>query len=489
MASEEETPPLELGALPEELLARMLARLPSPADLGRADCVCRAWAQPVEHALRLRNVARGVDVCAPAPAGEPSLKQWLCWLERLHDAPSQTVSAGRHTSAVVDARGRVHMCGGRHEGMDACVATPVPGLGGRRVSAVSAGAAHTLVIADGAVFSFGDGERWQLGHGDNEPRDRAEPIRALGGVRATAVAAGGQHSIVLGVNGSVYSFGDGTYGQLGHGGEYTQVQARPKAVSALEGVRAAAIAAGGQHTLVVDHPAGAAWSFGLGIYGQLGHGDTLTLHEPTPIVALRDVRTVAMAAGGAHSLFLTDAGGVLSCGDGAFGQLGHVAEGDGNGDVFSPHFALYGAHGGGSGAADALRPEPVRALDGVRVMAVAAGGQHSLVLSESGVVFSFGCGGSGRLGHADQEHRREPTPVAGLRGRRVLALAAGGYHSVVITDGGEVCAFGDGVEGQLGQGGHRSRWEPGRPMEMERADADDAVIPLKPLLSRRESLQ
>ena len=81
-------PAVGLHALPDELLARVLAHLPSTRDFGRADGVCRAWrahGSPVEQALRLRIEARG-DAVPTAPPGAGSMTQRLCWSELLRDA-------------------------------------------------------------------------------------------------------------------------------------------------------------------------------------------------------------------------------------------------------------------------------------------------------------------------------------------------------------------------------------------------------------------
>ena len=108
-------PRLELHALPDELIAHVLARVPSIRDLGRAHCVCHAWHKddsPVELALRLRIAARGGAVPA-APESAGSMAQWLCWLELLRDgrASSGLVVAGTRTSAAVDAQGQLRVCG------------------------------------------------------------------------------------------------------------------------------------------------------------------------------------------------------------------------------------------------------------------------------------------------------------------------------------------------------------------------------------------
>ena len=158
-------------------------------------------------------------------------------------------------------------------------------------------------------------------------------------------------------------------------------------IEALRGVPVAAIAAGSRHSMVLTH-LGRVISFGNGTGGKLGHGDQEDQREPKEIEALRDRRVVAIAAGYDHSMVLTDAGTVLSFGDGMRGVLGH------------------GDH------RRQQRPKEIEALRGVRVAAISAGVIHSMVLTDEGSVCSFGYGGGGRLGHGDEEDQLEPKVAA-----------------------------------------------------------------------------
>ena len=71
------------------------------------------------------------------------------------------------------------------------------------------------------------------------------------------------------------------------------------------------------------------------------------------------------------------------------------------------------------------------AAESYRVAAGHAGGadidlgNHSLVLTAGGAVFAFGCGEEGRLGHNDEEDYYVPKLVEALRGQRVAQVAAG----------------------------------------------------------------
>ena len=157
-------------------------------------------------------------------------------------------------------------------------------------------------------------------------------------------------------------------------------------------------------------------------------------------------------AGEQHSLALTADGAVWSWGRGAFGTLGH------------------GAH------QNQLLPKKVEAFADQSVVAVSAGGEHSLAITADGAVWSWGWGDSGRLGHGNRQDQLLPKKVEALAGQRVVAVSAGTAHSpgtghsLAITADGSVWSWGSGGNGQLGHGDEHQQllpkkieaWAPGR---------------------------
>ena len=73
-----------------------------------------------------------------------------------------------------------------------------------------------------------------------------------------------------------------------------------------------------------------------------------------------------------------------------------------------------------------------------------------MVLTDGGAVLTFGCGKSGGLGHGDVENQYEPKVIEALSDARMVAIAAGMEHSLVLSDAGTVLTFGWGGQGQLG---------------------------------------
>ena len=96
--------------------------------------------------------------------------------------------------------------------------TKIEALAGRRVIAVSAGGFHsTALTADGAVWSWGYGSHGRLGHSDWQAQLLPKKIEGFAGQRVVSVSAGGQYSLALTADGAVWSWGEGEDARLGHG--------------------------------------------------------------------------------------------------------------------------------------------------------------------------------------------------------------------------------------------------------------------------------
>ena len=192
------------------------------------------------------------------------------------------------------------------------------------------------------------------------------------------------------------------------------------------------VACGDRHSLVVSS-GGNVHSFGDGVKGALGHGVETSEMVPRRIEALDRMRVVCVAAGGNHSMALTSDGDVYSWGWGMYGQLGH------------------------NDYTDRLLPTKVDALD--NVSGIACGAVHSMALRRGeGSVFVWGFGYAGQLGLGDCENRLLPTMVPKLRG--VLTVAAGCCHSLALEMDGTVAAWGYNKKGQLGLGDTEDRLSP-----------------------------
>ena len=194
---------------------------------------------------------------------------------------------------------------------------------------MSARDSHSLALtADGAVWSWGDGvlgdggggDCCPLGHGDEQNQLLPKKIEALAGQRVVAVSAGQYHSLALTADSAVWSWGNGARGRLGHGD--LQHQLLPKKIEAFAGQRVVAVSAGAGHSLALTAD-GSVWSWGDGAGGKLGHGNRQEQWLPKTVEAFAGQRVVAVSAGAEHSTASTAGGAVFAWGEGGHGCLGH----------------------------------------------------------------------------------------------------------------------------------------------------------------------
>ena len=238
------------------------------------------------------------------------------------------VSAGAWHSLALIADGAVWSWGYGGEGklghgdqQNQLLPKKVEAFAGRRVVAASVGGNHSLALAaDGAVWGWGGGGGGRLGHGDQQNQLLPKKIEAFAGRRVIAVSAGAAHSLALAADGAVWSWGCGGRGELGHGDEGNQLL--PKKVEAFAGRRVVAVSAAPSHSLALTAD-GSVWSWGSGGEGKLGHGDQQSQLEPKKVEAFAGQRVVALSAGHSHSIAITADGAVWSWGFGGLGQLGH----------------------------------------------------------------------------------------------------------------------------------------------------------------------
>jgi alpha-tubulin suppressor-like RCC1 family protein len=251
------------------------------------------------------------------------------------------------------------------------------------------------------------------------------PVAAMAGVRVRSVAAAG-HSLALGWDGWVYSWGFNEYGQLGHGDKL----ARPSPVLVEGLVRACSIAA-------FDH----------GSFAVTQSGEVFSWGGESGIVISDD--DDAHYAGGTEELLrlmMIEGFGRSRIRQLCAGMHAVFAIGE-DGELFSWRslpFSSGPSHLLGHGdTQDQASPKRVEALRGVRVSSVAVGDHHVVALAEDGLVYAWGKNWQRAvLGHPHVERELLPTPIEALRGVRMVSVAAAGDRSYAIARTGELWAWG-----------------------------------------------
>uniref|UniRef100_A0A3B3SXT5 HECT and RLD domain containing E3 ubiquitin protein ligase 3 n=1 Tax=Paramormyrops kingsleyae TaxID=1676925 RepID=A0A3B3SXT5_9TELE len=290
------------------------------------------------------------------------------------------------------------------------------------------------------MLCWGSTVAGQLGLGDSGPMV-PEPrcCRAFFGRGLREVACGGNHSLFLLQDGSVYTCGSNSCGQLGHG----KASDIPELVGALDAQKIAAVSCGRSHSVAVNDQ-GQVFAWGAGGGGQLGLGTTEeAVRIPRLVRKLCEHRISQIMCGNHHCIALSKDGQLFTWGQNSSGQLG-----------------LGKAH------PSTPSPSPLKSLSGIPLAHVAAGGDHSFALSLSGAVFGWGRNNAGQLGLNDEQDRAVPCHIKFLRSQKVVFISCGDEHTAALTKDGGLFTFGDGSQGQLGHDSTNNEVLPRRVLEL-----------------------
>jgi len=314
-----------------------------------------------------------------------------------------------------------------------------------RVVASGCNAAHSMIITeDFKVYALGRNEKGQLGTGDLETRSTPYLVESLKVHNVVNASCGRNHTLLLTDRGTVYAMGDNRMGQCGLGTTSQVVQQASKVKH--KGPPIVKVVCGADFSIILDLK-GSLHSFGDPEYGQLGHNtngeyfvssNKITRHSvkaPKQIttyiektkdhVIPIDVKDIIdVACGTNHTVALDSRRRLFSWGFGGYGRLGHAEPKD----EYVPRLVKFFE------------------TQGKGVKAVYCGSQFSIAVSDFKMAYLFG------KTKNTGEVNMYPKPVQDLSGWSVRSLGAG-FSSVVLAADNSVIAFGASpCYGELGLG-------------------------------------
>ncbi|OVA14280.1 FYVE zinc finger [Macleaya cordata] len=363
------------------------------------------------------------QTCTPNSTKSDSLLPKL--LESTATLDIKSISFGGKHAALVTRQGEV-FCWGHEKGgrlghrinMDVSCPKIVESLNGVDVESVACGEYHTCALTlSGELYTWGDSGVGLLDNGSNRSKWLPQKVSGpLDGIYVSSVTCGEWHTAVVSASGQLFTYGDGTFGVLGHGN--LQSVSQPKQVESLKGLRVKSVACGPWHMAAVvdimaDHlkanaPGGKLFTWGDGDKGRLGHLDQERKLLPTCVARLVDHDFVQVSCGRMMTVGLTNTGIVCTMGSAAHGQLG-------NPQVEDKSIAIVEGK-----------------LKGEFVKYISSGSYHIAVLTSRGKVYTWGKGANGRLGLGDTEDRNSPTLVEALKERQVESVVCGSSFTAAI---------------------------------------------------------
>ena len=298
---------------------------------------------------------------------------------------------------------------------------------------------NTSVIAiknDGTLWTWGDNNCGQLGSGSTASRSSPGSIIG-GGTTWCAIAAGYSHVAAIKTDGTLWSWGDNSAGQLGDG---TVIKKSIANAIAFQSPSWSKVFAGCCHTIGIKID-GTLWTWGNNDTGQLGDGTTSQRSVPTQL--LIGGKWICAAGGKNFTVAIKDDNTLWTWGDNEYGQLGS------------------GTYGYGS-----QRSSPgTTAGGGANWCSVSAGYRYAAGIKTDGTLWTWGLNSEGRLGDGTTTQRTSPVTTAGggTNWCAVSASGAGGTgaFTAAVKSDGTLWTWGQNSTGQLGTGNTTSRSSPG----------------------------
>ncbi|GJN02549.1 hypothetical protein PR202_ga19911 [Eleusine coracana subsp. coracana] len=368
------------------------------------------------------------------------------------------VIAGSGHSIAVTAKGDVYSFGANSLGQlglgnteDQLKPCLISSLQGIRITQAAVSARRTMLVSDrGSVYTFGhDILGWEDTNGSAAINHNSSPklVESLKDVFVVQVSVGNYFTAVLSREGQVYTFCWGRDKRLGHNTDPVDIE--PRLLSGpYEDAPVAQIATGNCYLLMLVYKPTrmSVYSVGCGQGGKLGHGNKESEGIPKLIEHFEapDRRPLSISAGPFHVAALCCDGRVFTWGWSTYGCLGHDADEEeectvlptavegslsgvkavhlsagrytnfviaDNGDVYSFGWGNSLNLGFQDNATDVLSPKLATSLAGLdeKIVQISAtnsydwhnqdtGLAHTIVLTESGKLYSFGGGVKGQLG-------------------------------------------------------------------------------------------
>jgi RCC1 and BTB domain-containing protein len=219
----------------------------------------------------------------------------------------------------------------------------------------------------------------------------------------------------------VFGFGSNRNGCLGLGNDSTL---EPKVVEELCHKEIIDISYGWNYVIVLTK-SGSCYSMGRNDCGQLGIGTTAETNRPKFINGLKYEQIIAISCGYKHSLVLSSLGDIYAFGNNDFGQLGIASN------------------------TNQLTPLRMNGFVLEKVVAISCSSIHSLALTESGHVFSWGYNENGNLGIGNFDNKNSPQRVVLNDAIIIRKIVCGLGHNLMLSTDGDIYSFGLNNFGQL----------------------------------------
>jgi len=334
---------------------------------------------------------------------------------------------------------------------------------------VSPGGAHTIAIRDGgAIFTWGRNNNGQLGIGTTGGQQNSPQQVGLDRNWQT-ISAGNSHNLAIKTTGTLWAWGRNGDGQIGIGSNASMFNSPQQIGTATNWSK---ISAGDEYCIALKTD-GTLWTWGDNTYGQLGDNSIVDKNTPVQIGTATD--WVQIAAGTDHTLALKSNGTLWAWGRNNVGQFGTALPtsslvpiqigSDTNwskivagrehsiGIKTDNSYWVWGANTNGqfgnNSTTSSSTPIPITGFN--NPIHISKGHQHSVVIKQGGTLWATGGNASGQLGNGNNTQQTSEVQENTLANNWIF-VSSKVSHTIAIKSNGDMYAWGANLFGQLGDG-------------------------------------
>ena len=282
------------------------------------------------------------------------------------------------------------------------VNTVAGGTNWKQVALGASGSHAAAIKTDGTLWTWGSNTNGQLG--DNTSSSRSSPVTTVGGQGSwKQTSAGGAHTAAIKTDGTLWSWGRNDYGILG---DNTSSSRSSPVTTVAAGTTWKQVACGYLHTAAIKTD-GTLWTWGRNDYGQLGDNTSSSRSSPVT-TAGGGTNWKQVACGAYHLAAIKTDGTIWNCGYNGYGNLGD--------ETLVSKSSFVTPSGGGRNWKQ-----------------VTCGGNHTAAIKTDGTLWTWGRDQYGQIGDNTSSNRSSPvTPVGGIINWK--QVSAGGADTIGVTD-------------------------------------------------------
>ena len=323
-------------------------------------------------------------------------------------------------------------------------------LSGKTIKSISTGYGHACVIAsDDQAYCWGSNSYGQLGN--NSTTASSVPVAVntsgvLSGKTIKSISAGYAHTCVIASDNQAYCWGSNGYGQLGNNSiSESHVPVAVYNSGALSGKMVLSIGTGQDYTCAIASDNNV-YCWGTDFRGQLGDGDDYDKSVPTAVYtggALSGKTIRSLSAGLSHVCAIASDNNAYCWGLNDYGQYG-------SGSVTSYSFPALPY------ASVPVAVSTSGVLSGKTILSIAAGNYHTCAIASDNLAYCWGYNSNGQLGNNSTTQSSSPVAVSTsgvLSGKTILYISPGEStipHTCAIASDSQTYCWGYNSSGQLG---------------------------------------